>query len=234
MVIKNNALTFVVFEINVKVLSGSVHSGYAGGIVPDPFHVIRCLLDRIDYSRTGKVIDELQVKIPEASQKQIDVMSEVLCDGYYNKFDQIGPKLPYDSHSEKVKIAKEIILKNTWKTTLAVVGADGIPSFKEPDNVFRPESTIRASMRLAPTLDAEEAKKKILTLLTENPPFGAEITIKPNVAATGMVCPELSQSLVKTLNNASLQFYGKEMMQLATGGTIPIAMVFSKKVISFI
>ena len=48
-------------EVTLKVefgLSG-YHSGEVGGIIPETFRIARALLDRIDDSATGKVVDEL-------------------------------------------------------------------------------------------------------------------------------------------------------------------------------
>lgn len=198
--------------------------------MPDSFSIIRCLLDRIEDSSTGKVVEEFQVKIPEHRIIQLEAMTEVLCDSYLTKYQLAGPVAPLENEREKLRKARQIIIDNTWKTTVAIVGANGIPTLNEAGNTTKTEATIRVSMRLPPTLDADEARKKMEKLLMKEPFQNAQVSLKFNVAATGMACPELSQNLARILNNASLNFFGKEMLYLATGGTIPIAMVFGKKV----
>lgn len=51
--------------LTVKVLPEGVHSGEASGIVPSSFRIARQLLDRIEDVKTGEMIPELQVEIPE-------------------------------------------------------------------------------------------------------------------------------------------------------------------------
>lgn len=51
-------------DLRVDVMDQGVHSGYAGGIVPSSFRIIRKLLNRIEDEDTGEMIKELQVNIP--------------------------------------------------------------------------------------------------------------------------------------------------------------------------
>ncbi len=44
--------------VNVKVLKEGVHSGDASGIVPSSFRIFRQLLDRLENSKTGEVVDD--------------------------------------------------------------------------------------------------------------------------------------------------------------------------------
>lgn len=67
-------------------------------------------------------------------------------------------------------------VNNTWKSTLCVVGAD-LPATATAGNVLRPETTAKISIRLPPTLNVEAAKATVKRLLTENVPYGAEITV---------------------------------------------------------
>jgi len=45
-------------DLSVSVLNEGVHSGDASGIVPSSFRIIRRLLDRIENSDTGEIINE--------------------------------------------------------------------------------------------------------------------------------------------------------------------------------
>lgn len=45
-------------DFNVWAGQDGYHSGEVGGIVPETFRIVRQLLDRIDDSKTGKVIDQ--------------------------------------------------------------------------------------------------------------------------------------------------------------------------------
>jgi hypothetical protein len=52
-------------NLKVKVLHEGVHSGEGSGIVPSSFRIIRGLLDRIEDVKTGEMIQEFQVEVPE-------------------------------------------------------------------------------------------------------------------------------------------------------------------------
>lgn len=44
--------------LTVKVLNEGVHSGEASGIVPSSFRIIRMLLDRLENSKTGEMVED--------------------------------------------------------------------------------------------------------------------------------------------------------------------------------
>lgn len=94
-------------------------------------------------------------------------------------------------------------INNTWKATLCIVGQDGIPAAATAGNVMRPETTLRLSIRLPPTKNVEEAKTALIRILTENPPYGAEVTLSNVVVMKGWNCPETSQYLLDSIEKAS-------------------------------
>ena len=73
--------------LKVEVLTEGVHSGDAGGVVPDSFRIVRQLLSRLEDETTGRVLAaEFHVQIPEARQQQAVVAGAALGDGLYTKF----------------------------------------------------------------------------------------------------------------------------------------------------
>src|SRR5258708_11076659 len=58
-------------KLSVEVLTEGMHSGDAGGIVPDTFRIVRQLLSRIEDEKTGKIlVPDFYVTIPEARLNQ--------------------------------------------------------------------------------------------------------------------------------------------------------------------
>ena len=45
----------------------------------------------------------------------------------------------------------ELLLNNTWRPTLSVTGAEGLPPFRSAGNVLRPYTSLKLSFRLTPT-----------------------------------------------------------------------------------
>jgi acetylornithine deacetylase/succinyl-diaminopimelate desuccinylase-like protein len=69
----------------------------------------------------------------------------------------------------------EMYLDNVWRPNLSITGAAGIPHFSQAGNVVRPSTTVRISLRLSPDMDSEEAKKKLIKILTTNVPYNAKV-----------------------------------------------------------
>lgn len=58
-------------DLKVQVLESNVHSGEASGIVPSSFRILRKVLERIENSDTGKIVDDFQVNIPPERYQEI-------------------------------------------------------------------------------------------------------------------------------------------------------------------
>jgi hypothetical protein len=219
-----------VFEIRVKVLNEGVHSGDAGGIVPDSFAILRTLLNRIEDSATGVMVDDFQVEIPEKNILQIRAAAKALKESVYTKFPFHGSTIPMRISKEPLLASEELLINNMWRSSITYVGADGLPKFPMAGNVLRPETGIRISMRTAPTLDIQKAKKRMEEILTENPPYGAKVEVKFMDAAPGMSIPDLDLPIQKVIVDASNKFFGKKAQCYAAGGTIPITLTLANAV----
>jgi len=61
----------VIVDLEVHAGKNGYHSGEVGGIVPETFRIVRELIDRIDDSKTGKVIAEFDSNLPSWMEKQV-------------------------------------------------------------------------------------------------------------------------------------------------------------------
>ncbi|HEV8268911.1 MAG TPA: M20/M25/M40 family metallo-hydrolase, partial [Thermoanaerobaculia bacterium] len=123
----------------------------------------------------------------------------------------------------------ELILNRTWRPTLSIVGASGLPEPKDAGNVLRPKTTVKVSVRVPPTADPEAATKALSTLLTKDPPYGAKVTFDAEGAAAGWNAPELAPWLEQATSAASKTYFGKDAMYMGEGGTIPFMGMLGKK-----
>ena len=53
----------ILVNINIECLNESIHS--ASGIAPDSFNILRLLLNRLEDKNNSKVINQLQIEIPD-------------------------------------------------------------------------------------------------------------------------------------------------------------------------
>lgn len=213
----------VVGDLTVEILNEGVHSGDASGIVPSSFRILRQLLSRLEDENTGEVrVDELQVRIPEQRREQAQGVADVLGTAVYDKFAFVSGAGPI-SHD-----LTELVLNRTWRPQLATTGVAGIPAIKDAGNVLRPKTSLRISMRLPPTCDAETAQASMKRILERDPPYGAKVTFDAHSGA-GWNAPLLAPWLQTALEGASQAYFGQKAVYMGEGGSIPFMGMLGKK-----
>jgi acetylornithine deacetylase/succinyl-diaminopimelate desuccinylase-like protein len=202
--------------LSAEVLEEGVHSGYASGVVPSSFRVLRQLISRLEDEDSGRILpDYLHTEIPAQRQRQNQRMADALGDGIFNAYpfcDGVQPQA--DNNFER-------ILNRTWRPALSVTGAEGLPSLESAGNVLRPRTALKLSMRLPPTLDGEEATRMIKETLEADPPNNAAVSFEPEHPASGWNAPDIAPWLDASLEKASQAAYGQGVMYMGEGGTIP-------------
>jgi acetylornithine deacetylase/succinyl-diaminopimelate desuccinylase-like protein len=203
-------------KLSVEVLTEGVHSGDAGGIVPDSFRIVRQLISRIENEATGKVLaPEFHATIPDARLKQARATAAVLGKDIYSKFPFVKGAGPVSTDPT------ELILNRAWRPALSVIGADGLPPTSNAGNVLRASTAVSLSLRLPPTVDAKIASQKLKTILEKDPPYGSKVSFQPNWGASGWDAPALAPWLERSLDESSTDYFGKPPAYMGEGGTIP-------------
>ncbi len=212
------------FSLRVDILKEGVHSGGASGIAPSSFRIMRQLLSRLENEETGQIIiADLHVEIPDHRLKEMRTMTTELGDEVFNT-------LPWSNNAKPItNDLLELVVNNTWRPMLAVVGVDGLPAVKDGGNVLRPYTTIKLSLRLPPTLDVRKAQQILVELLRSDPPYGALINLKFDEPATGWATPQLTPWLDQAIQNASQTVFNKPALAMGEGGTIPFMAMLGEK-----
>jgi len=115
----------------------------------------------------------------------------------------------------------ELIINSTWRATLAVTGAEGLPPLGAAGNVLLPELAVKLSLRLPPTCDAARARQAVRTALERDPPYGAQVSFEAGSATGGWNAPAFAPWLEESIGRASRALYGRDAVQTGCGGTIP-------------
>jgi acetylornithine deacetylase/succinyl-diaminopimelate desuccinylase-like protein len=221
--------------LSVDVLREGVHSGNASGIVPSSFRIMRVLLDRIDDSRTGKLRDPVfQATVPpdrmEQAQAAAAVLGEAVCQQFPWARQGHGLDGPDGERAHPVTTDPvEAILNRTWRPTLSVIGAAGLPPLKEAGNVLRPGTELKLSVRLPPTVDAERAGQRMKALLEADPPYSARVRFDADSAGTGWNAPPTAPWLQEALQQASMNEYGLDPVWMGEGGSIPFISMLGQR-----
>lgn len=213
--------------VDIEVQGGSInhHSGIAGGIVPETFRVLRELLDRIDDSKTGRVVDALQPS--ETPQWKLDEAHRLA--------EQYGAKLHQDlGRAEGVKAMNEdnvaeMYLDNVWRPNVAITGADGFPTFDKAGNVIRKSTKLRISMRLSPIQEAKEVQAKLVEILTKDVPYNCKVSIGGDHAGSGWCMKEFDEKMNNAIQGAGQKYFGKPVASYGIGGAIPFLKELEKQ-----
>ncbi len=202
--------------LRTDVLTEGVHSGSASGVVPSSFRVLRKLLSRIEDESTGQVVaDELHVDIPEQRIEQAKKAAATLGDMVYRKFPwAVDDPAPDESDCE-------LLLNNTWRPTLSITGAEGLPDMVNAGNVLLPFNTLKLSFRLPPTCNADEAAVAVKGILDADTPPLCKVEFEVESTMAGWDAPPVAGWLEASMQKASQAFFGKPSMYMGTGGTIP-------------
>ncbi len=210
--------------LTVEVLTEGVHSGDAGGVVPDTFRIARNLLSRLEDETSGEVrAREFHVPIPQARARQAAAAAAALGPSLYTKFPFTPGAQPLTTDPT------ELVLNRTWRPALAIIGADGLPAPASAGNVMRPMTALKLSLRLPPTCDGQKATLALKRLMEQEPPSGARVRFETNWAASGWDAPALAPWLERSLEQASRAYFGKSAAYMGEGGTIPFTNMLGER-----
>ncbi len=211
-------------SLRVDVLAEGVHSGTASGVVPSSFRILRELLARVEDAASGAILlEELNTPIPPDRRAQARAAAAVLGDTVFAKFPFLPGMRPVSNDPF------ELLLNNNWRPTLSVTGVDGIPAFRSAGNVLRPQTTLKLSFRLSPTMDPDVAAVAIKSALEAEPPYGARVSFTVESAMGGWNAPALAPWLEQSMQDASQAFFERDAMYMGTGGSIPFMGMLGEK-----
>jgi acetylornithine deacetylase/succinyl-diaminopimelate desuccinylase-like protein len=214
----------LVATLRVRVLTEGVHSGMATGIAPTAFRILEQLLARIESPVTGDLLlEELHVNLPQDRRMQATAAAKVLG-------DEVAGKLPWVKGAHALSDdPAELIINNSWRATLAVTGAEGLPPLGSAGNVLLPEVAVKLSLRLPPTCDPERATRAVREALEREPPYGAQVSFEDASATGGWNAPALAPWLEQSITQASRAIYGRPAVHIGCGGTIPFMGMLGKR-----
>ena len=212
--------------LKVEVLTEGVHSGDASGLVPSSFRILRQVLDRLEDSATGRLLPaSFHCDIPAERIEQAQATARILGDDLFKRY----PWVHYDCGGKDQSVLPmsgdpvEALLARTWRPTLSVTGAEGLPALQDAGNVLRPYTAFKLSLRLPPLVDAAQAVQQMKRLLEDNAPYQAKVTFdSAGGAATGWNAPASAPWFAQALDAASLAHFGAPCGYIGQGGTIPL------------
>ena len=217
--------------LKVEVLTECVHSGDASGLVPSSFRILRQVLDRLEDSKTGRLLPaSFHCEIPADRLQQARATAAILGEEVYRRF----PWAHWDCNGSTAFALPtttdplQALINRTWTPTLSVTGADGLPALQDAGNVLRPFTAFKLSLRLPPLVDAKRVVQELKTLLEDDAPYQAKVTFEGGGAASGWNAPSSTSWFEQALNQASQAHFGAGCGFIGQGGTIPLMNMLSE------
>ncbi len=217
--------------LKVQVLTEGVHSGDASGLVPSSFRILRQVLDRLEDSKTGRLLPaSFHCEVPAARLEQARATAAILGDEVYKRFPWAHADCGGASQSALPTTTDPVqaLVNRTWTPTLSVTGAEGLPPLQDAGNVLRPYTAFKLSLRLPPLVDAAAAVQDLKALLEDNAPCQAVVTFESGGGATGWNAPETAPWFEQALDAASRAHFGAPCGYIGQGGTIPLMSLLSQ------
>jgi len=202
--------------VTVHVLRAPQHSGLASGIVPSSFRIMRQLLDRVEDSATGEIrLSAMNAEIPAAYRAAAQAAADARPGALAGLYPLAGGMRP--ASEDEV----ELILNNTWRPTLSVIGAAGLPEPASAGNVLRASTSLALSFRLPPLADAQAALAQLEQALTTDVPYGARVELSGLAAENGWSAPAAAPWLDAALAEVGQSVFGRPAASIGVGGSVP-------------
>jgi acetylornithine deacetylase/succinyl-diaminopimelate desuccinylase-like protein len=202
-------------RLTVDIVTDGLHSGDVSGMVPSTFRIARALLDRVEDASSGRILlPELVVDIPGGRVAEAVATAD--------EIGRIADHYPFvDGARPTTDDPVEQLLARTWRATLSVVGADGLPPTSRAGNVLRPRTSLKLSFRIPPTCDPVEAMAAVKRALEADPPYGARVEFGDGEHGPGWNAPATAPWLADALERASTATFGEPARTFGEGGSIP-------------
>ncbi len=217
--------------LKVEVLTEGIHSGDASGLVPSSFRIMRQVLDRLEDSKSGRLLPaSFHCEVPADRLAQARATAAILGDEVTRRF----PWAHYDCDGAQTSVLPtttdrvQALINRTWIPTLSVTGAEGFPALADAGNVLRPYTAFKLSLRLPPLVDAAKAVQEMKALLEDNAPYQARVTFQCHEGATGWNAPATAPWFERALNAASQAYFGAPCGYIGQGGTIPLMSMLAR------
>ncbi|HZU56624.1 MAG TPA: M20/M25/M40 family metallo-hydrolase [Actinocrinis sp.] len=214
----------VQLTVTARVLETPQHSGLAGGIVPDPFRILRHLLDRVEDAASGEIkIPAMHVALPPERRTAARDAAALAPGLIAGRFPMVAPLPAADADDA------ELLLNNTWRPALTVTGAAGLPRPADAGNVLHSAASLKLSFRVPPTADAPAALAALEKTLTRDVPAGAKVELSDRLTMNGWAAPAPAPWLRAALARVGAEVFGRPHAVLGCGGSVPFMELLGRR-----
>jgi acetylornithine deacetylase/succinyl-diaminopimelate desuccinylase-like protein len=212
---------------HVEVRSGEipVHSGMAGGALPDAAIALNVILSRLYWDNGPLPIKGYYDKVRPLTDKERTAFRRLPGDeAKWRKDTHLLPAAQLTM--EKGLSAYE----QTWRRPAVTVIAQEASSIKGASNQVLPSAQAIVSCRIVPDQDPRETFEQLKAHLTADPPWGVEVTVKPAGPPVDWWMTDPNGPAFEAAMAALRKGFDKDPVGIGCGGTIgfvgPLAELF--------
>ncbi len=207
--------------LRLRALDGPVHSGMAGGVVPDPTLGLAKVLDSLVDEHGDVAIEGFweDVAVPDAATRAgllelgNDAARVVATYGGRPGVEPVG--------DPSVSVWERLWLR----PALTVLAVDTHPIAGSSNQIVA-EAAALLSVRLAPGQDPARALERIEAHLARHVPWGLEWSFEPDWGATGWSCDPNGWAF-DAARSALAAGFGRAPVVMGVGGSIPFVAPFA-------
>ena len=211
-------------QIEVRGLNKTVHSGMWGGPIPDPAMALNKILARL-------VDDQGKIAIPGVREQMTPLTKAE---------EENLRKIPFNEAEFRLQsgmLPKTQFLKEgpnpmgqVWRYPSLTVNAIQASSRKQAGNIINDTAWARFTIRLVAGMDPAKVQIQVEKFLKELTPWGLELEITfEDGAPAWSVDPDAKHKPTFDLARRALaKAYGKEVVMMGCGGSIPFVGPFAE------
>jgi acetylornithine deacetylase/succinyl-diaminopimelate desuccinylase-like protein len=208
--------------ISLRALDGPVHSGMAGGAVPDPVMGLARVL--------ASLVDEYGDPAVDGIWDDVDVPSEEVRSELRELAEGTEPYAPTMGMRPGVELAgapETALYERLWlRPALTIIGIDGHP-VRGSSNQIVATASARVSIRLVPRQDPQRVLELLRAHVRRRVPWGLELEFVPEPAGAPAWRCEASGPMFDAARRALRRGFGVEPVVMGVGGSIPFVGPFA-------
>jgi acetylornithine deacetylase/succinyl-diaminopimelate desuccinylase-like protein len=214
----------VAVKVDVESATKPVHSGAAGGLLADAALALDVILARLNWKNGKLPIPGYYDKVRKLTLKERNALKRLPAEEETLRHD-LGV-LPGVGFANQKKVHP---YEQTWRLPSVTIIAQEASSIKGASNQVLPRASAIVSSRIVPDQNPDEVLKQLTDFLTQDPPWGVKVTVKPHgVCKWWMTDPEgpAFDAAMKAMKSG----YGTKPVAIGCGGAIgfvgPLAELF--------
>jgi acetylornithine deacetylase/succinyl-diaminopimelate desuccinylase-like protein len=208
-------------DIELRALDGPVHSGMAGGAIPDPVMALARLLASLVDEHGDLAIEGLWGDVTPTSEAE-----RVPIAGLDDDPPGFAGALGLRPGVEMVGDPSRTLHERLWfRPSLTVIGIDGHP-IKGSSNQIVARASARLSLRLAPGQEPDRVLAQLRAHVEANVPWGLELTFTPLEGAPAWQTDPNGPAF-DAARRALRAGFGTDPVSMGVGGSIPFVGPFA-------